>query len=549
MKLSVLLISNFKGIGSEIKILIDDIVVLVGPNNCCKSSILDAYEAYVSLGSSLTIDHFHNHNPRLPIIITGIFTEITNEDIDAIGQEWLLTNDPEYGNCAKFQIRWEEPNENGVKYSFSNSTNDWKKGGAGGWDSILKSRLPVPIRINPNDDTAALEKVLKDLISKSVQQKIKNDKSKLSTIIAEIEKLAKEVETEISTDIKNLNEKIEFELKKLFDTMMVGFETGVGKFKPEDAIKDGSRFILSSKESSAPLEHQGSGVQRAFLWSAINAMCSEGRYKKGTTKVTTDKPKILLLDEPEINLHPSVIRAARKAIYSLAEVTGWQIMCTTHSPVFIDLTYDHTTLIKVSNTPEGVYYFQTDKSNFSEEEKENLKMLNKCCPTINEFFFYENSILVEGDTEYLAYQYLIEKEELENSYCVINCRGKANVPTFIKIFNQFQALAIAVHDLDTPLRRDGSANGMWTINLRIRQAADGTNGRVKTVVHKPDFEGYYLNESPSKDKPYNLFTHLTSEDFSTNNKYGKLRSSLREIIGGTHEGIYETEQDIEKLAD
>ena len=548
MKLSALLINNFKGIGEEIKILIDDIVILIGPNNCCKSTVLDAYEAYVSLGKECSLDYFHKHNLKIPIVLTGIFTEITDSDIEAIGQEWLLDNDPDFGRCAKFQIRWEEPDEKGKKYSFSNETNDWKKGGAGGWDSILKSRLPTPIRINPNDDTDYLEKVLKDLIAKSAKDKIKNDKSKLSRIIAEINELAKEVETEISTDIKNLNEKIEKEVQKLFENVEVGFETGVGKFKPEDAIKDGSRFILTSEKSSAPLEHQGTGVQRAFLWSAINAMCSEGKFKKGTTKVASEKSKILLLDEPEINLHPSVVRAARKALYSLSEVEGWQVMCTSHSPVFIDLTYDHTTLIKVSSSPDGVYYFQTDISSFSDEEKDNLKMLNKCCPTVNEFFFYDNSLLVEGDTEYLAYQYLIEQEGLEASHCVINCRGKANIPTFIKIFNQFQAKAVAIHDLDTKTRKDGSANGMWTINHSIREAANLAEGRVKTVVHNPDFEGFYLGEAPTKDKPYNLFKHLASPDFETSPRYEVLRSSLSNIVDGSHAGIYSTGAELEAMA-
>jgi len=548
MKLSALLISNFKGIGDEITILIDDIVVLIGPNNCCKSTVLDAYEAYVSLGKECSLDYFHDNDASIPIELTGVFTEVTDEDIEAIGKEWILTGDKVFGDCAKFQIRWEEPDVKGIKYSFSNETNDWKKGGAGGWDSILKSRLPIPIRINPNDETDYLEKVLKDLIAKSAKDKIKNDKSKLSRIIDEINELAKEVETEISADIGNLNAKIEIEVKKLFENIEVGFETGVGKFKPEDAIKDGSRFILKSNDSSAPLEHQGSGVQRAFLWSAINAMCSEGKFKKGTAKVGDEKPKILLLDEPEINLHPSVIRAARKALYSLSEVEGWQVMCTTHSPIFIDLTYDHTTLIKVSNSPEGVYHFQTDASSFSEEEKENLKMLNKCCPTVNEFFFYENSLLVEGDTEYLAYQYLIERDGLEASHCVINCRGKANIPTFIKIFNQFQASAVAIHDLDTKTRTDGSANAMWTINMRIREGANNADGRVITVVHNPDFEGFYLGESPTKDKPYNMFTHLTSSDFLTDDKYEKLRNSLVNINNGSHEGIYTSEDEIEAMA-
>ncbi|MEM9670696.1 MAG: AAA family ATPase [Pseudomonadota bacterium] len=549
MKLTALLVSHYKGISEEIKILIDDIVVLVGPNNCCKSSILDAYDSYYSLGSSsLSLDYFHNHSKESPIIITGVFTDLTDEDVDKVGKEWVVQADIEYGDCAKFQIRWEEPGEKGTKYSFSNITKDWKKGGAGGWDTILKSRLPLPIRVNPNDSTEDLEKVLKDLIVKSAQEKIKNDKSKLSKIISEIEILAKEVESEISAEIQNLNAKIELEVKKLFEDITVGFETGVGKFKPEDAIKDGSRFMLNSSGSNAPLAHQGSGVQRAFLWSAINAMCSEGKYKKGRNAIDSSKPKILLLDEPEINLHPSVIRAARKAIYALSEIDGWQVMCTTHSPVFIDLTYNHTTLIKISNTQSGVFYFQTDKASFSDDERDNLKMLNKCCPTVNEFFFYKNAILVEGDTEYLTYQYLIERENLQNSHCVINCRGKGNLPTFVKIFNQFQASAIVLHDLDDEVMSNGNRNPMWTINTKIREQADQTDERVVTVAHNPDFEGYYLDEKPLKDKPYNIFTHLRSESFETDPKYQKLRESLSSIIDGSHEGIYRQADQLKKVA-
>lgn len=548
MKLSALLISNFKGIKEEIKILIDNIVVLVGPNNSCKSTVLDAYEAYVSMGSPLGLDFFHGRAANSPIVITGIFKDITQDDIDTLGQEWFIQGDPEFGDCAKFQIRWETPDESGAKYSFSNKTNDWKKGGAGGWNTLLQSRLPVPIRLNPNDGYDALEKIVKDLAAKNAAQQLKDDKSKVASIVAEIEKLAKEVDRELSGSIGQLSRKIENELNKLFQGATVSFETGVGKFKAEDAIKDGSKFFVKTSNHPSSLEHQGTGLKRAFLWSAVNALCSEGMYKKSTKAIPNETPKVLLIDEPEINLHPSIIRSARKAIYALADLAGWQVICTTHSPIFIDLTQDHTTLIKVSNTQQGVHYFQTDKARFNPDEKNNLKMLNRCCPTVNEFFFYPNSILVEGDTEYLAYQYIIEKSGLEGHYCVINCRGKANIPTFIKIFDQFDAHAIAIHDLDTKKRADGAANAMWTINVNIRALADATNGRVKTVVHNPDFEGFYLNEAPSKDKPYNLFTHLTSPDFETSDRYKKLRESLASMIDGSHDGLYNTQAELDAMA-
>lgn len=244
-------------------------------------------------------------------------------------------------------------------------------------------------------------------------------------------------------------------------------------------------------------------------------------------------------------MHPAVIRSACEAIYSLADLAGWQVICTTHSPVFIDLTKDHTTLIKVSNSNSDVLYYQTDKSAFSSEEKDNLKILNRCCPTVNEFFFYDTSLLVEGDTEYLAYQDQIKTHNLSMTHCVINCRGKANIPTFIKIFNQFGSKAVAIHDLDSKFNVNGTKNAMWTINHKIRLAADETQGRVKTLVHIPDFEGDYLDESPKKDKPYNLFQHITAPDFSTNPKYARLRTSLLDIQSGKHTGLYTTTAELE----
>ncbi|QIQ20243.1 ATP-dependent nuclease [Zophobihabitans entericus] len=547
MKLAALLISNFKGISDEVTILMDNIVVLIGPNNCCKSTILDAYEAYVSMGSALSIEYFHNQDSSNTILITGVFVDITEEDQKTIGQEWVLANDPNFGTCAKFQVRWEAPNEKGQKYSFSKDTNDWKKGGAGGWDTLLQSRLPTPIRINPNDDYDSLEKIVKDLVSKKVSEKLKNDNSKLANIIEKIEDLAQEVKVELSGNISQVNEKIQSELNKVFSGISVSFDCGVGKLKTEDIIKDGSKFNIQSNGCSTSLSSQGSGVQRAFLWSAINALCSENLFIQSKKLISSDKPKILLIDEPEINLHPAVIKAARKAIYALAEVDGWQIICTTHSPIFIDLAQNHTTLIKVSNSPDKIYYFQTDKANFTDDEKDNLKMLNRCCPTVNEFFFYQKSILVEGDTEYLAYQYLIDKLSLNDSHCVINCRGKANIPSFIKIFNQFKATAIAIHDLDSEYDKSGRKNPMRTININIREAADQTEGRVQTVVHYPDFEGFYFNESISKDKPYNLMKHLNSDHFEESPKYELLRNALSSIIDNSHSGLYTDISELEKL--
>ncbi|EKC7222017.1 AAA family ATPase [Salmonella enterica] len=50
MKLSSFFVENFKCIGSEIHIKIDNIIILIGQNNVGKSTILDAYEKFSALG-------------------------------------------------------------------------------------------------------------------------------------------------------------------------------------------------------------------------------------------------------------------------------------------------------------------------------------------------------------------------------------------------------------------------------------------------------------------------------------------------------------------
>ncbi|UQY43307.1 ATP-dependent nuclease [Mixta hanseatica] len=540
MKLAALYIKNFKGVNEEIRILIDNVVVLIGKNNSCKSTVLDAYEAYCTLGTgSRSLDDFHNRDDSLPIEITGLFTDVNDHDIKQIGQEWFHEELDGFKKCSKFKIIWDNADNDGRKLSFSNETNDWKDGGAGGWNSILSSRLPTPIRINPNDSHVTLEAIVKDLIASNAVEKIKSDKSKAAGIISEIQSLAKEIEGELLESIQDISSGIEENVDAMFKGVKVRFETGVGKFEPEKAIKEGSRFIFDTNGCSSPLSHQGSGVQRAFLWAAIKTLCNAGLLKKGRKIINNQKAKILLVDEPEINMHPSVVRSVRDAIYTLAGLEGWQVICTTHSPVFIDLTRAHTTLIKVSNVKKSVRYYQTEKVAFTDNEKENLKTLNRCCPTVNEFFFYEKSILVEGDTEFLAYNHIIHTNSKEHEYCVINCRGKANIPTFIKILNQFGSKAVAIHDLDNKFIDGGKINAMWTINKKIREAADLSYGNVITVAHLPDFEGHYLKEKPKKDKPYNIFCHLSAEDYYENEKYRALRNSLNDIEAGTHTGIYE----------
>lgn len=123
-----------------------------------------------------------------------------------------------------------------------------------------------------------------------------------------------------------------------------------------------------------------------------------------------------------------------------------------------------------------------------------LQMVRRCHPVVNEFFFYDNIVLVEGPTEHIVVKHVAEKNKLDVH--VIDCLGKANIPLFAKILNQFKVPYLVIHDADTPKvkRKSKLIDGaMWTMNQNIRAVVSQSNGGV-IFTQFPHFEGEFLGE-------------------------------------------------------
>ena len=111
-RLHKLKVSNFRCIGSEpVEIELDDIVVLVGPNNSGKSSILHAYEVVMEHGSSegkLTIDDFPNGKLD-PQQTPTIELETIVFEKTAPGDRWVWTNPDNGEMLVREKWTWNEP--------------------------------------------------------------------------------------------------------------------------------------------------------------------------------------------------------------------------------------------------------------------------------------------------------------------------------------------------------------------------------------------------------------------------------------------------------
>lgn len=533
MKLIELQIKNFGCIDENgITIKIDDIVVLIGPNNVGKTTSIRAYEMFANSGTILKIDDFYQNNENNPVEIAGVFGEITNEDKQQIGEKWIYKNNDKQ-DVIKYKWRWEKSGVKGEKYSWYDKEGKWEKGGMGGWDSKIASCIPVPLKISPFDDSIQLENKIVELLTSAVKENVKNDQSKVAKLLDQVNDLANEVKKQIAEELNKTTSRLQKNLNEVFPEHNVDIAPQADKIEVDKILATGTHLNVAGNDGKYyPLANKGSGLQRAFLWSAIEALADTGKMKSGRSTIESEKPKMLLVEEPESFLHPPAVRLAREALYKIAELDNWQVMITTHSPIFIDVSKPHTTIIRVEKNEGATKIFSTEKAQFSDKERERLQMIRNCHPTINEFFFANKVILVEGDTEQVTFSQVKEER-----VTIINCRGKANIPMFEKILNHFGVEYIAVHDLDTPKsKRDGKfiKNSMWTINEKIIEEANkGLNGKV--IVNIPDFERQFFGYLQSGDKPYNAILELQKEERRN------VRDELEKIANGSLSEKYERE--------
>ncbi|PWE52606.1 ATP-dependent endonuclease, partial [Metarhizobium album] len=273
---------------------------------------------------------------------------------------------------------------------------------------------------------------------------------------------------------------------------------------------DGGKLTMGHKGGHmSDLESQGSGARRTMLWATLKLLKDSATDQK--------KANVLLIDEPELCLHPNAIRDACKVLYDLASKEGWQVMVTTHSPVFIDLSRDNTSVVRVERQAKGeivgTTLYRPETAQLSPDDKANLKLLNLYDPYVGEFFFGGRVILVEGDTEYSAFRLIMDEDKSFSDIHVIRARGKATIASLAKILNQFGASYSILHDTDRPTtkrtnKKTGKeteiVNPAWTTNGNILAAVEKqlVAKTVRLVASRIHFEAAFFDTELTGEKPY-----------------------------------------------
>ncbi|QFI39928.1 AAA family ATPase [Moritella marina ATCC 15381] len=586
VKLEKLIIKNFRAIGSiAVEIELDDIVILVGGNNFGKSTILQAYHAAVN-GEKLCINDYHNREvdkAKLPTV--EIHTRCSGEDKPSEHFYTPFENETiDSSYLIKEQFTWPTKDKAPVRVGFlvkedrfANEKDKprmpWSNDGASR-KNRPKAHL-IGTFSDPQEQSDAIQSILVDVF---LEEKVRSFKPKnqdanyqslyeqMSSLKSEFIESSKTGLDQLAVDISKYASKIipDHELKISVNEKDIS-ESNLKIFDSSEVeVKFGKNDQLF------PISHHGSGARRTLLWSVLKQIAEMGyestSKKVKYTKLGDYKSHLLLLDEPELSLHPSACRDTRDMLYDLAENNdNWQVMVTTHSPSFIDLTRDHTKIIRVDNSMDNVVattIFKPDLVTFTEDETESLKLLNLLNPDVMEFFFGGKVLLVEGDTEYSSFGKIIQdaKERgdktLDNLF-ILRCRGKVQVAMFMKILNHFKKEYFVLHDIDSKQilknrwLKDGKGgkkkelrievNPAWSNNSKILEQMSEYSKVYGSVI---DFETAYFDEGISSGKPENAMTKL--KDLGI---YETVNSLLTAIVTGNDQLLPENVIKWTKLAE
>ena len=211
---------------------------------------------------------------------------------------------------------------------------------------------------------------------------------------------------------------------------------------------------------------------------------------------------IIIIDEPELHLHPKWQNLLLELFIELSSSTKNQFIISTHSPVFInDRSYNH------------IFRIYKDKNNTSKvtvlKDNEHLKLkniLHIINNTNNEkIFFADIVILVEGITDRLIFQKILS-EYLENSNItriveIIEIKGKSNVNSFREFVESLNIPVFFISDLDYINEiSDDSLKKLFITNARKID---------KDVVKNPKSrDGYSLIEAIEQAIEENNFENL-----------------------------------------
>lgn len=477
MQIQKLFLRNFRSVGEkglELSFPVGS-TILIGENNVGKSSIFEAIKMMINLNVLETIpwdiENWNSSDQSKPIelILTIEFNEDEISKIISLFKPLQISNDSYkklFSNQLIYRILVTTPHNRPESHFILGELTIHNRAGKIGnfdgknslygvkWEDIVK-----------HGDIESIEKLIRQYLAKQWEsdknQAPKADTLDISTVDISFEKdfplvfldilkeniisideyrekpkkelnpsLVSSTGLSLASILFNLKngrpkEKTKFEkIKKEFQEIFANLDL--------DVIKEGEEIkILTQKSSVESTTHfLGAGILQILLL---------------VTYLVAHKNKIILIDHPEVHLHP---HAERNLSTLIDESEDTQIILITHSPYFVNIDKRHKIFrVTQNNSQAEIHTMLPDYLT----DWEYLKLEYLLDIDTKEIFFARKVLLVEGPTEYgaipvfaKALKYSFDK----NGISIIDVGGKSNLGLFARLCEGYHIPYLILADGD-----------------------------------------------------------------------------------------------------
>lgn len=607
MKLKQVTIKNFRGIKNAV-IDIEDFTTLIGPNNIGKSTILRAIKLVLN-NEKPSIDDWPNKQPSVEkMIIECVFDKLEDweRSKSAISKlvhedELLIKLEASWGSFEETLVYgfyahcMEETTLDGNKLPDDglNYTNASK-------DRVLKSVLGELNISKASDYIARIGEIVDKLRTKypdHIKSELSWNEVKFSNSLQQAIphimyvpatfKIEDELKTtansspfaflfnnklfpliKVDSSYTDYEEKVGLLHQKLANTddssQIDGLNDVMGKMSnslneildfssqvklsfSKDSINIDPLFMKAAtfivkEEFETNLAYQGSGVQRALAYAILE---TNAEIESGVSG-DNNRSVIVLYEEPELYIHPHLMRRLKNTLATRSKDPKWQVICSTHSPFLVNIADNPKSLKLIQRDSDGNRIIHQVEDNIFEvngeyNEKNILRAALDFHPTVCESLFAKRVVIVEGDTEVAVFSLLEKlcvKLDITLSHIkditVVSAGGKWTIPAIARVLNGLGIKYKVMHDMDRKGLSDAELAKKlhvhpYKANAKIQEVARPENVYVVEDTFEDILWGSESAVS-SKDKPFRSWSKINAFINGEDELDATSKETLREII-------------------
>lgn len=509
MQISYLHIKNFKSIRDlEIREL-EQALILVGKNNTGKTSILDAVRA-ACLKYQIQEADFNEKKQNIEITVTLLITE---EDLRLLHQYGRVSQYKRYPIwhrvfCERFPSYQKEEGEDKGRLTFTwifnyegnvRCSDGYKKN-----NIYIREILPRLYHIDTERELHQLQDDLllfqeNDVLNQMRADTCMFDRAKQCSRCFQCVGLINQKTPAELTAVETAK-LLEY---KMYNLNLYDFSRRVNEnfyknggyeeihynlqFDIDQVLRISAETWNEERKVSSPVEHMGKGMRSIYMLSLLEA------YIEGEDRI----PSIILVEDPEIFLHPQLQKTASQILYRLSKKN--QVIFKTHSP---------NMLFNFSTRQIRQVVLDRDRYSVIKEKTDIDQILDDLGYTANDFLNVGFVFIVEGKQDKSRLPLLLEKYYSEvrdkngnlSRISIITTNSCTNIKTYanLKYMNQ-----VYLRDQFLMIR-DGDGKDADELKRQLCRYYDERNledvdklpkvtRRNVLILKYYSFENYFLN--------------------------------------------------------